>query len=191
MAKWILIFLVTFFSYKHFFKSPKLKEAGPFLNPVQTKLEKIVLLNGPIGFAITSSNKYELTAMILGRDRYYFDPLSKISPIDLILGWGPSTTKLYLSKVKYSQYGRWYHFHYDDERGMNQRDIELNTANTHIIPEFKNASLKKKILNLKVGDVVKLSGYLVDVDGPDGFNWHSSLSREDTGDGACEVFYVN
>jgi len=37
---------------------------------------------------------------------------------------------------------------------------------------------------------VQLSGYLVDAQGPDNFRWGTSLTRNDTGDGACELFLV-
>jgi hypothetical protein len=40
-----------------------------------------------------------------------------------------------------------------------------------------------------VNDLVELEGYLVYVKG-DNFTWNSSLTRNDTGDGACEVLYV-
>ena len=33
-------------------------------------------------------------------------------------------------------------------------------------------------------------GYLVDVRGPGGFIWNTSLTRDDTGDGACEIVWV-
>ena len=32
--------------------------------------------------------------------------------------------------------------------------------------------------------------YLVDVDHGSGWHWRSSMSRNDTGDGACELVYV-
>jgi len=37
---------------------------------------------------------------------------------------------------------------------------------------------------------VKLSGYLVDVRGDDGWSISTSMTREDTGAGACEVIWV-
>ena len=37
---------------------------------------------------------------------------------------------------------------------------------------------------------IRLSGQLVRVDGDDGFTWSSSLSREDTGNGACELIWI-
>ena len=40
------------------------------------------------------------------------------------------------------------------------------------------------------GERIALAGQLVRVDGDNGFNWTSSLSREDTGAGACELVWV-
>lgn len=44
---------------------------------------------------------------------------------------------------------------------------------------------------MREGDVVVIAGLLVDVDGSDGFRWESSRSREDTGDGACELVFAD
>jgi hypothetical protein len=43
---------------------------------------------------------------------------------------------------------------------------------------------------LRPGQIVTARGYLVDVRGPGGFTWNTSLSRTDTGAGACELFWV-
>jgi len=34
-------------------------------------------------------------------------------------------------------------------------------------------------------------GYLISIRGEDGWHWRSSLSRTDSGDGACEVVWVD
>ncbi len=38
--------------------------------------------------------------------------------------------------------------------------------------------------------MIRLTGYLVQVHGRDGYRWASSLSRADTGVGSCEVIWV-
>jgi hypothetical protein len=43
---------------------------------------------------------------------------------------------------------------------------------------------------LRPGQLVSVRGFLVDVRGPNGFAWNTSLSRSDTGDGSCEVVWV-
>ena len=40
------------------------------------------------------------------------------------------------------------------------------------------------------GVLKRLDGWLIEADAPDGWTWRSSLTREDSGDGACEVIYV-
>jgi hypothetical protein len=46
------------------------------------------------------------------------------------------------------------------------------------------------IQGLRVGQIVTLDGYLVNATGPEGRTWNSSLTRDDTGNGACELIYV-
>jgi len=43
---------------------------------------------------------------------------------------------------------------------------------------------------VRVGQVVALRGYLVRVQSPDGWRWNSSMTRSDSGNGACEVVWV-
>ena len=50
--------------------------------------------------------------------------------------------------------------------------------------------IESKLKKLRPGQIVTARGYLVDIRNADGFHWNTSLSRTDTGDGACEVFWV-
>jgi hypothetical protein len=43
---------------------------------------------------------------------------------------------------------------------------------------------------VRTGSVVRLEGYLVEARADDGWRWRSSLTREDTGNGACELVWV-
>jgi len=44
---------------------------------------------------------------------------------------------------------------------------------------------------LKKDDLVYLKGSLIEIQAKDGWRWKSSLSREDTGNGACELMRVD
>jgi hypothetical protein len=44
---------------------------------------------------------------------------------------------------------------------------------------------------VRAGSLVRFSGYLVKVEAPDGWAWVSSLTRDDTGAGACELVWVD
>ena len=53
-----------------------------------------------------------------------------------------------------------------------------------------SGDVETRLRRLRPGQVVQLSGYLVDVRGPNGFTWNTSLRRDDTGDGACELMWI-
>jgi hypothetical protein len=69
-----------------------------------------------------------------------------------------------------------------------RKTIETHSANMHLIPA--TAEIEQKIDSARVGQVVRLSGYLVDVTAADGWSMRTSLTRDDTGAGACEVIWV-
>jgi len=43
---------------------------------------------------------------------------------------------------------------------------------------------------VKRHELVTMKGYLVEITAGDGFKWRSSLSREDTRGGACELMWI-
>jgi len=53
-----------------------------------------------------------------------------------------------------------------------------------VIPQ--NSSVTKVLGGLRAGSVVELRGQLVDIEGSEG-GMNTSLSRDDTGAGACEI----
>ena len=59
----------------------------------------------------------------------------------------------------------------------------------HIIPA--NEQVAKTLKKVKADDMVYLQGALVEIQMQDGWQWRSSLSREDTGAGACELMRVD
>jgi len=95
--------------------------------------------------------------------------------------------KSILEKIKISQSGRWYRWHVDSFP-ISRREIETHSANMHLIPA--DDMIKDSIDRARKGDLIKLSGYLVSVTAKDGWNWKSSLTRDDTGNHACELIWV-
>ena len=58
----------------------------------------------------------------------------------------------------------------------------------HIIPA--NDSIARQLDKVNEGQLVRFSGYLVNLERADGWLWQSSLTRNDTGGGACELVWV-
>ena len=59
----------------------------------------------------------------------------------------------------------------------------------HMIPS--DDYIKSVLYKIIPGDIVEINGYLVAVSHADGFNWNSSLTRNDSGQGACEVVWID
>jgi hypothetical protein len=68
------------------------------------------------------------------------------------------------------------------------REVISHSANTHVIPA--NSAVRSQLASLRVGQVVRLTGLLVDAVRADGRYIRTSLTRDDSGAGACEVMLV-
>lgn len=131
---------------------------------------------------------YDITARILHKERYRFDALAALAPEDLALGWGPMSDNKVLDTVDISQSGRFYWWRPHEDTPVPPEAIITHSANTHVIPA--DDRIRKELGRLRVGEVVRLTGTLVDANRDDGASIHTSLSRNDTGAGACEVLLV-
>ena len=138
-------------------------------------------------FTITPRATYDVTALVANKERYWTGPTGALAPWDFVLTWGELTREPYLSKVSYVQTGRFYNWSTSDE-SLDLAYIVSHSANTHLIPATSRvASVLRRIHR---GDVVRLEGDLVDVAGPGGMTWKTSLSRADSGEGGCELMVV-
>lgn len=140
-------------------------------------------------FEVTPLAHFEITARVLSRADYRLDAESSISPTDLALGWGRMSDSGVLDRLRIRQSARWYTYHWDaTDPPIPLDEIIRSSSNMHMIPADKTvAAMLRKV---RPGDEVHLSGELIQAKRKDGAVWRSSMSRTDTGDGACEVVYV-
>ncbi len=139
-------------------------------------------------FMFTALADYDIRARVLSRNEYSSGKESDISPVDFALGWGPMSDQFVIDKLEISQGHRWYKWKVKDLMPIPQRDIERSSANVHIIPGSE--SVEGSIDDVYVGSIVHMTGWLVKVSSDGRWRWVSSTTRNDTGDGACEVFWV-
>ena len=66
--------------------------------------------------------------------------------------------------------------------------VTHGSANMHMMPA--NDGVRAELARVREGDLVRISGYLVDISGPEDFTWKSSTVRSDTGRGSCELILV-
>jgi hypothetical protein len=148
------------------------------------------------GFTFTPLATYLITARVLHRDQYppSSDGFAVVCPLDLALGWGRMSNPSIYGALDIGQVSRHYSwqtsmFDPSAQLPIPQREVECSSANTHVIPA--NGDVDKELENFHPGDVIRLSGYLVQFESPDGWIGRSSMVRTDTGDGSCEIMWVN
>lgn len=140
-------------------------------------------------FAIEPLAGFSLEARVLGREDYRFDAGAALSPTDLALGWQRMADPAVFGRLDISQGRRWYYYRWDaDGPPLPVPEIIRSSANMHLVPA--DASVAAALDAVRPGDVVRLQGWLVEARRDDGWRWRSSTSREDSGDGACELIYV-
>lgn len=140
-------------------------------------------------WTLTVRAEYRITARVLARERYHFDGLADLVPEDLALGWGPMSDNRNLRSIDISQSNRFYYWRASADSSVARDSIITHSANTHVIPQ--NALVARQLSRLRPGQVVTLSGELVDGARDDGRWIRTSMVRNDTGAGACEVMLVS
>ena len=138
-------------------------------------------------YQLTPLADFEVEARVLSVERYRTDGGARLSPVDFALGWGPMSDSAVLDHFRINQGARFFTI-YPDEQAIDLKTAMLNASNMHLIPA--DGAIEDRLIGVKRGNVVTLRGQLVSVRGPNNFTWSSSLTRTDTGNGACELFYV-
>jgi hypothetical protein len=158
-------------------------------DPVQTNLDSPTTLSAKDHTFVTRA-RYEITARVLRKEIYRVDGGADLAPVDLGLGWGAMSDTRVVDQLEFSQMGRFLFWKPKDWTSfpLPMSQLISHAAQVHAIPA--DASVEHKLRKLRPGQVVHLSGYLVDVRGPGGFTWNTSLRRDDTGNGACEIMWI-
>ncbi len=161
--------------------------SGPVAEiPVQSSASESPLQRA--GYVIEPLASYEIRARVLSIERYRMGREADLSPVDFALGWGPMSDPAVLDRLSISQGNRWYHFRWEGSPPIDPSVMARSSANTHLVPA--DDLVKNRLLKVSKGEVVRLSGYLINVRHADGWTWRSSLTRDDTGGGSCELMWV-
>jgi len=140
------------------------------------------------GVKLTPRARYRIAARVLSRERYRFGWRADVSPVDLALGWAALGDPNVDRWIDWSQGGRWYFWQWSAGSPYQNDAIRHQSANVHVVPA--NDNLRRALLAVDADDLVQLSGWLVDLEGPERDRWRTSLSRTDRGNRSCELLYV-
>lgn len=163
-------------------------------DPLQQDLPPLspeILERGGQRWLMTSLARFVGRGVVLSRRSYRFEREGELAPVDVAIAWGPLVRDRLHEKLSWSQSNRWYWWKYGADFAYPDAFVARHSANIHVIPATEN--LRRAALALRPGNRVELSGNLVRVENVPGrppYSWVSSLSREDEGNGSCEVLYL-
>jgi hypothetical protein len=171
------------------FDSPKISGANPEI-PVQDDVSaRRSFRDG--NFTIDVLAGYDIYGTIVHRASNYYDSLSSISSLDLGIAFGDFVRHPdLLDRFRFGQVDR---VIYIKPKGAMRGDDDWWTqytwqvSNNHLI--FSNSELATVVRAASVGDRVRLKGYLIRASTAN-LTAISSLTRYDTGLGACEIIFV-
>jgi hypothetical protein len=189
MTRWVLLAIVLAAGWYWWPGLEISRPAGVAVSgpPLQQALRGPVPQLSKAGYQIAPLARFELEARVLGVERYRFDRGSHLSPVDLALGWGRMSDTAVLGRISITQGNRAYAW-WTSEFPIPRREIETSSANMHLVPA--NDVVAGRLNEVRRGHTVRLSGYLIEARAADGWRWRSSLTREDTGNGSCELIWV-
>ncbi|MDD4277695.1 MAG: hypothetical protein PHT37_07400 [Candidatus Cloacimonetes bacterium] len=134
--------------------------------------------------------KYTIDGQLVSKKRYTHSYMNELAPYDFALTWGDMPK--YLNQIKFSQSSRFCLYKMKKNATVDPKYMQNHMSNNHLIPASNN--IKKAMRKARKGDLIRIEGHLVHVEtskaGRMISSWNSSVTREDTGDGACEIIYV-
>jgi hypothetical protein len=142
--------------------------------------------------SITPLAEYKVSGVVVSKKSYSDDWEGEISPVDLAIAWGRLAEPEFKKYITFSHSHRWYHYKWKEGSPSDAKYVIAHSANNHIIPATEN--LRRALKIIKKRDRVVLEGYLGNLKGTfedREVSWNTSLSRMDTGNGSCELFYVS
>ena len=190
MKKIIFLLLVALTVWK-LLSDPDSVTLGPGVKAEEPPRQ--VNISNPSGFdfrdyRITPLAKFQIRAKVLSREEYSLGREADLSSVDLALGWGNMSDEAVVEQIDISQSGRWYRWN-AKTLPIPVREIETHSANMHMIPA--DDVVEAEIDRARTGDIIELTGKLVEIKADDGWRWKSSMTRKDTGANACEVIWVD
>lgn len=188
LTPWIIAALVLYalwslYSHRDITRAPGVLAAA---EPEQHEIDGAAVISRG-EFTLRPRADFSATVRILHREDYSLGELASLVPTDFAVGWGPMSDSEVLAHIEISQGNRFY-FWRTESWPLQREQIETHSANWHVIPA--SDAVSRTLRALRTGSVVELRGRLVDIEGREG-RMKTSLSRGDTGAGACEILLAS
>lgn len=138
-------------------------------------------------FRLESLGRITLEARVLGRQSYPRDRFGRLAPLDLLVGWGSMSDSVRLRAVDFAQSGRVYVWQSYDP-ALADAEVAASTLLLHVVPA--TPGLEDVLGKVRVGQVVKIGGVLLQATAADQAPWRGREIRIEVREGRSRVVYV-
>jgi hypothetical protein len=110
-----------------------------------------------------------------------------LNMLDVCVIWGDNTANPWLDRIRFWNGIFTCNVQTRDSQAWDAFDI-YQLSNNHLISDRER--IRDEVRGLRIGDQIRIRGYLASYSNPSGGKRGTSTTRLDTGDGACETIYV-
>jgi len=149
-------------------------------------------------YTITPRFAYDLSGMVVSThdaasssDTFHGEMKDYVNVVDLCVVWGSTAREEIYKEYSFSNNDT---FCFGAPKSEKSRAIDIPTmSNNHLVTN--SPTLAAELRKVRPGDQVRFAGYLISysrqIENNGTISRNTSTVRTDTGDGACEVVYVN
>ena len=150
------------------------------------------VFNG-VPYRVEPEYEYDITGMIVsyrhheGNSRMHARANDHLNMLDVCVIWGDNPHNNRLHKIDFWNGIFTCNIKTRDPVAWENFDMH-QLSNNHLISDSE--VIRKQVRKIKVGDQIRVRGYLAGYSSGGGSKRGTSTTRTDTGDGACETIYV-
>ena len=146
-----------------------------------------------VSYDIEPEYEYEITGMIVsyrhhdGNSRMHARANDHLNMLDVCVIWGDNPRNERLHKISFWNGIFTCNVKTRDQQAWDAFDMN-QLSNNHLISD--DEFVRRQVRKIRVGDQIRIKGYLSSYAGAGGSRRGTSTTRTDTGNGACETIYV-
>lgn len=146
-----------------------------------------------VDYLVEPEYDYDLAGMVVsfrhhdGNSRMHFRANDHLNMMDVCVVWGDTASSGLLHKLKFWNGIFTCNVQTRDQEAWEAFRME-QLSNNHLISD--DDYIRDKVKDIRIGDQIRVQGYLASYGNEAGGKRGTSTTRTDTGDGACETLFV-
>jgi len=169
--------------------------AGIVEEPRQTRTDKrpFDAVFEAVTYRVEPEYAYDITGMIVSyrhhdnNSRMHALANDHLNMLDVCVIWGDNTANERLHKFDFWNGIFTCNVKTRDQQAWDAFNMD-QLSNNHLISD--DEFLRRQVRKIRIGDQIRVRGYLASYSSGGGYKRGTSTTRTDTGDGACETVYV-